>query len=89
MKNALLVVCVITLLLVVGWTGHGQKKTPGVMWEYMVKTERSFPNSRVDLKIVGSGGWELTAVTTRNESLGDNQMDVVTTYYFKRQINLN
>ncbi len=86
MKNALLVACVIALLLVVGWTGYGQKQNPSrATWEYMVKIERTFPGTRADLAGLGSEGWELTAVTTREESYGRNQIDVITTYYFKRQ----
>ena len=86
MKNALLTACVIALLLVVGWTGYGQKPNPSrAVWEYMAANEHTLYNSHVDLKRLGDEGWELTAVTTRDEAVSNNRLDIVTTYYFKRQ----
>ena len=86
MKNALLAACVIALLLVVGWTGYGQKQNPSrVTWEYKVKTEQSIPNSSVSLTTLGNEGWELTAVTTREEPMSNSQVNIITTYYLKRQ----
>ena len=84
MKNSLLLLCVIAVFALVGWTSYGQKQNPSkATWDYMVKIDHSYAQN-TDLRSLGLEGWELVAVTT-NDRMVVNQLDVETHYYFKRQ----
>ena len=86
MKRLFLVVCGIALLAFIAWTSYGQKQNSGkTTWEYMVKSESSLYGQRTDLGSLGVEGWELVAVTTRDQIVGSNQLNIETKYYLKRQ----
>jgi len=86
MKRLFLVVCGIALLAFIGWTSYGQKQNSGkTTWEYMVKSDSSLYGQRTDLGSLGVEGWELVAVTTRDQIAGSNQLNIETKYYLKRQ----
>ena len=55
---------IVTLLCLVGWTGHGQKKTPEqTRWEYKaVGLSTAYPDEKA-LNSLGSQGWELVGVS--------------------------
>jgi hypothetical protein len=85
MKKYLLVLCLVALLSVVGWTSYGQKQnSQRVTFEYMVKPEGGINNHLINLNALGAGGWELTAVTAETESIGEYTVPIKY-YYFKRQ----
>ena len=86
MKRLFLVVCGIALLAFIAWTSYGQKQISGkITWEYMVKSDSSLYGQRTDLRSLGVEGWELVAVTTRDQIVGSNQLNIETKYYLKRQ----
>ena len=84
MKTSILVICLLALLCLVGWTTYGQKQNSKTTWEYMVKADHSLGGQYTDLKALGAEGWELIAVTSRDQMVL-NQIDIETKYYLKRQ----
>lgn len=84
MKTSILVICLLALLCLVGWTTYGQKQNSKTTWEYMVKADHSLSAQYTDLKALGAEGWELIAVTSRDQMV-HNQIDIETKYYLKRQ----
>lgn len=85
MKVSISILCVVLLLCLVGWTSYGQKHNPSrATWDYLVKVQGSSTLQQVNLGTLGAEGWELTAVTTGEEVVGEARYPV-TTYYFKRQ----
>jgi hypothetical protein len=84
MKTSILVICLLALLCLVGWTTYAQKQNSKTTWEYMVKADHSLYAQYSDLKALGAEGWELVAVTSRDQMV-QNQIDIETKYYLKRQ----
>ena len=85
MKRSHLILCAVVLLSLLALTGYAQRQSsPRAAWEYMVITDHTLYNKYTDLKALGAEGWELTAVTTRDQAVG-NQTDTETRYYLKRQ----
>lgn len=85
MKRFPLILCAAVLLTLIVWSAYGQRQgSSRVTWEYTVIVDHTLYNKHTDLKQLGDEGWELTAVTTRDQAVG-NQMDVETRYYLKRQ----
>ena len=86
MKTSILVICLLALLCLVGWTTYGQKQNSKTTWEYMVKEDHSlYAPQATDLKALGADGWELIAVTVTRRDQMVNQIDIETKYYLKRQ----
>lgn len=84
--NRLLISLVALLLCVVCWNVYGQQQASSkTTWEYLVKTENTLSAQYVDLKALGAEGWELTAVTQRDQITGNNLIDIERRFYFKRQ----
>jgi len=84
--NRLLISTVVLLLCVVCWNVYGQRQASSKpTWEYMVKAENTLNHQYVDLGALGAEGWELTAVTQRDQITGNNQLDIERMFYFKRQ----
>jgi hypothetical protein len=84
--NRLLISSVAVLLCIVCWSVYGQRQASSKpTWEYMVKTENTLTNQYVDLGALGAEGWELTAVTQRDQITGNNLLDIERRFYFKRQ----
>jgi hypothetical protein len=84
--NRLLISSVVLLLCLICWQVYGQRQTsPKATWEYLVKTENTLSNQYVDLAALGAEGWELTAVTQREQNTGHNLLDIERRFYFKRQ----
>lgn len=85
MKTSALVVCIIALAALIGWTTYGQRQPSSrTTWEYRVKEDHSLFGQSTDLVALGAEGWELVAVTSRNQVVGTN-LDIETKYYLKRQ----
>jgi len=84
--NRLLISTVALLLCIVCWNVYGQRQaSPKPTWEYLVKTESTLNRQFVDLGALGAEGWELTAVTQRDQITGNNLLDIERIFYFKRQ----
>jgi hypothetical protein len=67
-----LILAVIALIVLGGWSGHGQKQSPSrTIWEYKIVNE----SEKVSLNELGAQGWELVTV-------GMGGAEEV--YYFKR-----
>ena len=85
MKTSILVICAIALLSLVGWATYGQRQNASkTTWEYAVKEDHSISGQFTDLRVLGAEGWELVAVTSRDQMV-QNQVDIQTRYYLKRQ----
>jgi hypothetical protein len=62
-KSALLVMAMIALLGVLGWSVYAQRRSPGKAWEY-----REVINpTEAQLNALGGDGWEMVGFTV-NES---------------------
>ncbi|HEX8847077.1 MAG TPA: hypothetical protein VF791_20710 [Pyrinomonadaceae bacterium] len=85
MKRSLLILCLIALVSLIGWTSYGQKqKSSRTSWEYLVGLEGGGANNQINLRALGAEGWELTAITTEDEIINGDQHIPLKTYYFKR-----
>lgn len=69
-KSLYLVLTVIVLLSVLGWTGYGQKRsTRRPSWEYLtVSTGEAKYRELAGLNELGTQGWELVSVGTTDNS---------------------
>jgi hypothetical protein len=84
--NRLLISSVVLLFCLVCWKVYGQQQASSkATWEYLVKTESALNQQYVDLRALGAEGWELTAVTQRDQITGNNLLDIERRFYFKRQ----
>ncbi|HKQ99360.1 MAG TPA: hypothetical protein VJT09_01730 [Pyrinomonadaceae bacterium] len=72
-KSTLLLIVVIALLGLAGWSGYAQKKSPGTaVWEYKEAVNVSEPQ----VNVLGVQGWEMVGFSV--DSNGNKFM------YFKR-----
>jgi hypothetical protein len=81
-----LVIGVVVLLCVAGWTSRAENPSK-TDWEYKMVTIRHHPNvPQQNLKQfndLGDEGWELVTVNTENDPIG-NVPQTKLTCYFKR-----
>lgn len=84
--NRLLISSVVLLLCLVCWKVYAQRQASSkATWEYLIKTESTLNQQYVDLRALGAEGWELTAVTQRDQITAQNLLDIERRFYFKRQ----
>ena len=88
MKNKIaLVIAVIALLGVVGWSSKAESASRD-NWEYKLVTKHQYhdasPLSLNEFNDLGSEGWELVTVLTA-EVVHVNQRHLKVSYYFKRR----
>ena len=84
-RRIYLVLAVIVLLGLVGWTSYGQKQNQSrTTWEYISVNGNDYQRFKGDatLNELGTQGWELVSVATY--SPGDGAQSG-TVFYFKRK----
>ena len=81
--NRILVVAVLLVASVFCWAVYAQKEHPAkTVWEYCVVSSNTGDNPR-RLTELGSDGWELTAVRTEEQMVGNYRQTQIY-YYLKR-----
>lgn len=79
--SLLLIVAIISLVTLFGWSVRGQQTAAPKVWEHAVVP--SSGDSSAKLSQLGTEGWELVAVRSEEKFTGNfRQMEVI--YYLKR-----
>jgi hypothetical protein len=88
-SKLMLVIAIVALLCVVGWTSRAEQSKPN--WEYKAVTLWHNPDvvnpNLSQLNEIGDDGWELVAVIPSEVAGGNGHLHTRATCYFKRRIN--